>query len=73
VICHTVSPHTLRETLALAYGIEGRVRKQRIIFNAGKTRFHLDTAVSFLAGFRKAIIAHHLKQKVCCCSSWHTF
>jgi len=59
VICHTVSPHTLRETLALAYGIEGRVRKQRIIFNAGKTRFHRDTAVSFLAGFRKAIIAHH--------------
>jgi predicted adenylyl cyclase CyaB len=32
----------LRETLALAYGIAGRVRKQRMLFIIGRTRVHLD-------------------------------
>ena len=35
-------PDGLRETLAHAYGVTGRVRKQRILFLAGRTRIHLD-------------------------------
>jgi len=38
----TSSPATLRETLALAYGGAGRVRKHRTLFLAGRTRIHLD-------------------------------
>lgn len=42
VISPTDSPDTLREALALAYGVIGRVRKQRRVFMAGRTRIHLD-------------------------------
>jgi predicted adenylyl cyclase CyaB len=38
----TTTPAVLRESLALAYGIVGRVRKRRILFMAGRTRIHLD-------------------------------
>lgn len=42
VISPTSSPGTLRQTLELAYGASGRVRKHRILFLAGRTRIHLD-------------------------------
>jgi adenylate cyclase class IV len=38
----TSAPHVLRESLALAYGPAGRVRKQRTLYLAGRTRIHLD-------------------------------
>jgi adenylate cyclase class IV len=38
----TPAPDVLRESLALAYGVTGRVRKQRTLFLAGRTRIHLD-------------------------------
>jgi predicted adenylyl cyclase CyaB len=38
----TTAPDSLRETLALAYGVVGRVRKNRTLFIAGRTRIHLD-------------------------------
>ena len=38
----TSSPATLREALALAYGIAGRVRKQRTLYLVGRTRIHVD-------------------------------
>jgi len=38
----TAEPDTLREALSLAYGEAGRVRKQRTLFLAGRTRIHLD-------------------------------
>jgi predicted adenylyl cyclase CyaB len=38
----TASPGSLREALAQAYGLAGRVRKRRILFIAGRTRIHLD-------------------------------
>jgi predicted adenylyl cyclase CyaB len=38
----TSGPETLRESLSLAYGQAGRVRKHRILFMAGRTRIHLD-------------------------------
>jgi adenylate cyclase class IV len=33
---------SLREALSLAYGQSGRVRKQRVVYLAGRTRIHLD-------------------------------
>lgn len=42
VISPTGSPDTLREALTLAYGAIGRVKKQRVVFMAGRTRIHLD-------------------------------
>lgn len=42
LISPTASPDTLREVLALAHGVIGRVRKQRTLFMAGRTRIHLD-------------------------------
>ncbi|PYN03130.1 MAG: adenylate cyclase [Candidatus Rokuibacteriota bacterium] len=42
VIAPTASPDTLRETLALAYGQAGRVRKRRTLYIVGRTRVHLD-------------------------------
>ena len=38
----TAEPEMLRQTLAQAYGEIGRVRKQRTLFIAGRTRIHLD-------------------------------
>lgn len=38
----TSDPDTLRESLSLACGEIGRVRKQRTLFLAGRTRIHLD-------------------------------
>jgi predicted adenylyl cyclase CyaB len=38
----TAAPDSLREALALAYGVVGRVRKHRTLFIAGRTRIHLD-------------------------------
>ncbi len=35
-------PDTLRESLSLAYGQAGRVRKSRTLFLVGRTRIHLD-------------------------------
>jgi predicted adenylyl cyclase CyaB len=42
VISPTDSPSTLRDALTLAYGAIGRVKKQRTVFMAGRTRIHLD-------------------------------
>jgi predicted adenylyl cyclase CyaB len=42
VVTPTSTPYELRETLVLALGECGRVRKQRTLFLAGKTRIHLD-------------------------------
>jgi predicted adenylyl cyclase CyaB len=38
----TTSPETLRESLSLAYGQVGRIRKYRTLFLVGRTRVHLD-------------------------------
>jgi adenylate cyclase class IV len=38
----TSVPDMLRESLALAYGQVGRVRKHRTLYLAGRTRIHLD-------------------------------
>jgi predicted adenylyl cyclase CyaB len=42
LISHTSSPGSLRESLSLAYGQVGRVRKNRTLFLVGRTRIHLD-------------------------------
>jgi len=42
LISHTTSPIILRESLSLAYGQVGRVRKTRILYLVGRTRIHLD-------------------------------
>jgi predicted adenylyl cyclase CyaB len=38
----TSSPESLRESLTLAYGQIGRIRKYRTLFQVGRTRVHLD-------------------------------
>ncbi|MES2949881.1 MAG: class IV adenylate cyclase [Pseudomonadota bacterium] len=38
----THSPDALRDTLSLAYGQSGRVKKHRTLFTLGRTRIHLD-------------------------------
>jgi len=47
---HTTQPDNLRESLTLAYGSAGRVRKKRLLYMAGRTRIHLD-AVQGLGNF----------------------
>lgn len=42
VISQTEQPQQLREVLAAAHGVVGRVIKQRILVMAGRTRIHLD-------------------------------
>ncbi|MDQ0573173.1 putative adenylyl cyclase CyaB [Variovorax paradoxus] len=42
LISPTTAPDTLRESLTLAWGQTGRVRKQRRLFIVGRTRVHLD-------------------------------
>lgn len=46
IITPTTTPDTLRESLSLAYGQVGRVRKNRTLFLAGRTRIHLDRVES---------------------------
>lgn len=46
----TSEPEVLRESLALAYGSAGRVRKKRLLYLHGRTRIHLD-AVQGLGSF----------------------
>ncbi|MBI1919587.1 MAG: class IV adenylate cyclase [Geobacter sp.] len=38
----TSAPETLRDSLSLAYGQAGRVKKHRTLFLVGRTRIHLD-------------------------------
>jgi predicted adenylyl cyclase CyaB len=42
LVSPTTAPDTLRESLSLAYGQSGRVRKTRTLFLVGRTRIHLD-------------------------------
>ena len=42
LVSPTTSPNTLRESLSQAYGQAGRVRKNRTLLLAGRTRIHLD-------------------------------
>jgi len=42
LISPTSAPDALRESLTLAYGHTGRVRKRRTLFVVGQTRIHLD-------------------------------
>ena len=42
VLSPTNSPDSLRDTLTMAWGQAGRVRKHRTLFLAGRTRIHLD-------------------------------
>ena len=39
---HTSDPENLKQTLALAYGVRGTVRKVRYLYLVGQTRVHLD-------------------------------
>jgi len=39
----TQVPDALRDTLSLAYGQSGRVKKHRTLFTFGRTRIHLDS------------------------------
>ena len=41
-IVPTSAPGLLRDVLAQAFGIRGRVRKRRLLFITGNTRIHLD-------------------------------
>lgn len=38
----TSTPEVLRASLALAYGVAGRVEKHRVLYLVGRTRIHLD-------------------------------
>ena len=38
----TSQPDSMREALSLAYGVTGRVRKQRTLYLVGRSRVHLD-------------------------------
>ncbi len=42
VITRTTEPGLLRETLNYAYGVVGRVKKERTLYLVGRTRVHLD-------------------------------
>lgn len=38
----TADPESMRDTLTMAYGAVGRVRKHRLLYLVGRTRVHLD-------------------------------
>lgn len=42
LVSRTSTPEALRESLAAAYGVIGRVKKHRTLYLAGHTRIHLD-------------------------------
>jgi adenylate cyclase class IV len=42
LVSPTSAPDSLRESLSLAYGQVGRVRKHRTLFLVGRTRVHID-------------------------------
>jgi adenylate cyclase class IV len=42
VLSPTSAPDSLRESLSLAYGQVGRVRKRRVLYMVGRTRVHID-------------------------------
>ncbi|MGO4327419.1 class IV adenylate cyclase [Cupriavidus sp. 2TAF22] len=42
IISPTAAPDSLRAALAAAWGEDGRVRKTRVLYLAGRTRVHLD-------------------------------
>lgn len=46
IVSRTTTPDALRESLALAYGVIGRVKKHRTLYVAGRTRIHLDRVES---------------------------
>ena len=46
IVSRTATPDALRESLALAYGVIGRVKKRRTLFLTGRTRIHLDRVES---------------------------
>lgn len=45
-IAGTSTPAAMRDALAHAYGVVGRVKKHRTLFMAGRTRIHLDRVES---------------------------
>jgi predicted adenylyl cyclase CyaB len=44
-LSETTDPESLKQTLALAYGVRGTVRKVRYLYLVGQTRIHLDDVV----------------------------
>jgi predicted adenylyl cyclase CyaB len=42
LVSRTSTPDALRESLASAYGVIGRVKKHRTLYLTGRTRIHLD-------------------------------
>ncbi len=42
ILSVTTEPHNLRKALSLAYGVMGRVQKERTLYLVGRTRVHLD-------------------------------
>jgi len=77
IITPTSTPYELRETLVLALGECGRVRKHRTLFLAGQTRIHLDEVEGLGAFMELEVVlsdgetvaqgievAHHIMQQL---------
>jgi predicted adenylyl cyclase CyaB len=54
----TTDPDSLRETLALAYGVVGRVRKHRTLYISGRTRIHLDVVENLGEFLELEVVLH---------------